>query len=522
MSSTGEEDDDFDLPPVASDDVLTGAAADSADAENHPKSLPRILRYAKLIGEHGSHIEQRLTAEIDELCPELALNKAWAATLDVNTALALATELDHRAVEDSAPNLRSLSDCVRLVALPAPAGRLYFEHYLRVAKALVLSLEVIRGGGEQLCCELEGFTFGWAALPACSHIAVKHASAAANAILLGSRMVEYRIAAARQEGIQAQKEEQRWKAEAARKKVEPSGQMPTEDEKLPSDHVIVARLTADEMKNFRLKEILGPLKNLVNVPLPLVTVPPLHEVRSKLLLEFPYAERVIDLVLSDLVGRRVVQLRPIILVGEPGGGKSRFARSLGQALGLHVWRTDCSRADAAFAGTDRRWHTAEPCHPFLAVVRSKTANPMVLLDELEKAPSSSNVSVGRLWDCLLSFTESETSARYPDPALQINVDLSRLSFIATVNNLDPLPGPIRDRFVVVTFPKPGAEDLDALLPAVLVDLAKERGLDQRWIRTLDENEHTAVARLWRGGSVRRLRRIVDVILRERDLSATRN
>jgi len=522
MSSTGDEDDDFDLPPAASDDVLTGAAADSADSENHLKNLPRILRYAKLVGEHGSHIEQRLTAEIDELCPELALNKAWAATLDVNTALALATELDHRAVEDNTPNLRSLSDCVRLVALPAPAGRLYFEHYLRVAKALVLSLDVIRGGGEQLCCELEGFTFGWAALPACSHIAVKHASAATNAILLGSRMVDYRIAAARQEGIQAQKEEQRWRDEAARKKVKPSGQMQTEEEMLPPDHVIVARLTADEMKNFRLKEIIGPLKNVVNVPLPLVTVPPLQEVRSKLLLGFPYAERVIDLVLSDLVGRRVVQLRPIILVGEPGGGKSRFARSLGQALGLHVWRTDCSRADAAFAGTDRRWHTAEPSHPFLAVVRSKTANPMVLLDELEKAPSSSNLSVGRLWDCLLSFTDVESSARYPDPALQINVDLSRLSFVATVNNLDPLPSTIRDRFVVVTFPKPGAGDLDALLPAVMVDLAKERELDQRWIQPLDEAEHVAVAKLWQGGSVRRLRRIVEIILRERDLSATRN
>jgi hypothetical protein len=75
---------------------------------------------------------------------------------------------------------------------------------------------------------------------------------------------------------------------------------------------------------------------------------------------------------------------------------------------------------------------------------------------------------------------------------------------------------------VVTFPKPTAGDLDALLPAVIADLARERGLDQSWVQPLDGAEHTAVARHWRGGSVRRLRRIVDAILRDRDVRATRN
>jgi len=521
MSNAGDDGDDFELPAVARDDLLTGAAADSADSENHLKNMPRILRYAKLVGDHARHVEQRLIAEIDELCPDLALNTAWAVALDVDTGLALATELDRRAAQYNDPNLRSLSDCVRLLCLPATRGGLHFQHYFRVAKALLLSFEIIRDRDEELCCDMERFAFGWAALPACAHISVGHASAAENALMLGSRMVEHRIAAAWREATQAQEQKVRLMEEAEQERTEISRETPAKEENLPSDHLIVARLSADEMKNNRLKEILASLKNVVNVPLPLVMVPPLHEVRSKLLLEFPYAERVIDLILSDLVGRRIVQLRPMILVGEPGGGKTRFVRSLGQALNLHVWRTDCSRGDAAFGGTDRRWHSAEPCHPLLAVARSKTASPLVLLDELEKAPSSSTSNAGRLWDCLLSFTEAETSARHFDPALQVNLDLSRISFVATANSLDPLPSPIRDRFLAVRFPKPGAADIDSLLPAVMVDLIKERGLDQRWIWPLDEHEHVAVAKLWQGGSVRRLRRIVEVILRERDLSATR-
>jgi ATP-dependent Lon protease len=190
-------------------------------------------------------------------------------------------------------------------------------------------------------------------------------------------------------------------------------------------------------------------------------------------------------------------------------------------LGVSVWRSDASRSDgASFGGTDRRWYSAEPCHAFLAIAQGRIANPLVLIDEIEKA--ATRTDNGRLWDVLLGFLEPETNSRYPDPALQINLDLSHVSYVATANRLDPLPGPIRDRFRVVTFPKPTSKDLDALLPAVLADLAKERGLDPSWMTPLDGVEHEAVAKHWPGGSVRRLRRVVEAVLRERDIRASRN
>jgi ATP-dependent Lon protease len=523
--STTDDADDIDLPAAADDAVSTGAAADSSDWDERLKDLPRLLRYAMLVTDSADHVEQRLIAEIDELCPQLPHNAAWAAALGVDAGLVLAAELDHRAVTQNEPNLRSLADCVRLLCLPTPRDRTYFEGHRRVGKALIQAFQAAsRHAEEELCCDLEHFVFGWAALPACTDLLRRGTSAARNAGFVGNRMAEHRVAAAANAVRHKVKEEEerRRKKEAEEKAVEVSDQTSLAGAQAAPDHyLMVARLSSEEMKNTKLKDILGPLKSVINVPLPLVPVPPLHEVRSKLLFEFPYAMDAIDFALADLVGRTTVRLRPLLLVGDPGGGKSRFSRRLGEVLGLSVWREDASRADGAtFGGTDRRWYSAEPCHPFLAIAQGKIANPLVLIDEIEKAATRSDY--GRLWDCLLGFLETETSARYPDPALQTNLDLSHASFVATANSLDPLPSPIRDRFRVIRFPKPSADDLDALLPAVIADLARERGLDGSWIPPLDGAEHAAVARNWRGGSVRRLRRVVEAILRERDLRATRN
>jgi ATP-dependent Lon protease len=522
MSAT--ENDDLGLPPTADDAVSTGAAADSADWHDRLKGLPRLLRYAMLIMNRAAHIEERLIAEINELCPQLPQNAAWAALQRLDTGLALAAELDRRAVTQNQPSLRSFADCVRLVCLPTPRDVLYFEEYRRVGKALVHAFHVTSGYAErQLCCDLERFTFGWAALAACTDLLPKGVSAAMNAAFLGSRIAEHRISAAKAAARSKAKEEEerRKKQEAEENAAAAEQHASAAADRIPDHHLMVSRLSYQDMKNTKLKDILGPLKNIINTALPLVQVPPLHEVRNALVFEFPYAVDVIDFALADLVGRVTIHLRPLLLVGDPGGGKSRFARRLGETLGVSIWREDASRSDGAvFGGTDRRWYSAEPCHAFLAIAQGKIANPLVLIDEIEKAGTRSDY--GRLWDCLLGFLEPETNARYPDPALQTTLDLSQVSYVATANSLDPLPSPIRDRFRVARFRKPTADDLDALLPAVMADLARERGLDQSWVPPLDGLERCAVAQHWRGGSVRRLRRIVEAILRERDINATRN
>jgi ATP-dependent Lon protease len=242
--------------------------------------------------------------------------------------------------------------------------------------------------------------------------------------------------------LQRFEEEGKNEKKAAEAKAEAAGMGKDEgpESAIPEDRFVVCRLKEAVMKNPKMKEILTLLRSIINTALPLVPVPPLHEVRNKLLFEFPYAEGVIDFALTDPVGHRTVRLRPLLLVGDPGAAKSRFAsradsvKSSASTCGVPMQAAPMARRSVA---PTSGWYSAEPCHQFLAIAQAKHANPLIMIDEIEKA--GTRADYGRLWDCLLGFLEPETASRYPDPALQTTLDLSHVSFMATANSVEPLP-----------------------------------------------------------------------------------
>jgi len=525
------DDDDADVPlsrdAIDPDAIVDGAAADSADSDHeHLRGLPRLLRYAMLARNNVDEtVTHRLVAEIDEFCPNLSQNGDWATAQNSETGFALAAELDRLAVVRDLPSLRSLSDCVRLLILMLPCGATRFGAYRRVARAMILAFRQLEASlDDDRCAEIERIVYGFAALPAAigANDDARSWPAISSAAHLGEQSARHRVRAAVVRTTQSVRRQIERQTEAAGPKDLPAVDATTPDppvsEAVAPNQVIVARIDQKELKTLKFVE---PFRHVLNNALPLVETHALDRVRAALIAEFPYAVEVVDFVLTDLIGRPTVRLRPLLLVGEPGGGKSRFARRLGEQLGVAIWRTDASQSDGnVFAGTDRRWNSAEPCHPLLAIARGRIANPIILIDEIEKAGTRSDN--GRLWDCLLGLLEPETSARYPDPALQTPLDLSHVNYIATANTLDPLPSPLLDRFRMVAFPKPTLDDLDALLPGLIEAIAEDRGIDKRWITPLDAHERASIAAVWRGGSVRRLRRVLEAILQIRDRTAPRH
>jgi ATP-dependent Lon protease len=141
---------------------------------------------------------------------------------------------------------------------------------------------------------------------------------------------------------------------------------------------------------------------------------------------------------------------------------------------------------------------------------------MILVDEIDKAgQSNQNGSLAR---ALLPFLEPENARAYPDPYAQSECDLSYVNFLLTANDATLLSGPLRDRLRIVELPQPAIEHLPQLARSIVADIAMTRGGDGRWFPPLEDHELAIAETLWRGGSVRRLRAVVERLLAYREKS----
>ncbi len=255
-------------------------------------------------------------------------------------------------------------------------------------------------------------------------------------------------------------------------------------------------------------------------PLPLRRMPELPVVRGRLIAEFPYAVTIVDAVLEGLSSRPNVHLRPIILLGAPGSGKTRFARRLTEELGAPYELFSCGGlSDSAIGGTARRWSSGEPSLAVMAVCRHECAGPVVILDEIEKIGTGRRN--GNVHDVLIGLFEPETSRRWHDPYLQAHCDLSHVSWLMTANSLEPIPAALRDRCRILSFPIPGTDHLPLIAPRILQRLYIEKGYDPRWATSLEGFELDALASFWTGGSIRRLERLVEGLREARERTRRR-
>ena len=256
--------------------------------------------------------------------------------------------------------------------------------------------------------------------------------------------------------------------------------------------------------------------------LPLVRGNDPVEVRKVLLDEFPYAEEAVDALCRDLVGKPFARIRPTMLHGYAGGGKTRLARRFAELTGLpSTIYNASSTADSSWAGTSRQWSSARISIVLQSTVAWLQANGVMIIDEADKCGESRHN--GRFSDALLPFLERESSSRIYDPALECEVDLSGHSYILTCNDLHLVPAPLRDRCRIVKIGHPRKEHLPRIARTMVADLRAERETDEHWMPDLDAEELELLARRWRGGSsMRVLARIVDLIVTLRDALATRN
>jgi ATP-dependent Lon protease len=279
-------------------------------------------------------------------------------------------------------------------------------------------------------------------------------------------------------------------------------------------------------KSTKLNNYNSAYKDLIDARLPLVVARDVASIRAALHAEFPHATVAVDLLIRDLREGQPVTLKPVILLGSVGTGKSRLVRRLADLLlpRMYVHRVDASSTtDGQFGGTSKSWGNTEASVPMRAIAQARIANPIVMIDEIEKASAGVHSNGGRLWDSLIAFLDRETSARYRDKSLDAEVDLSAVSYVCCANDVTRLPTPLRDRFRIIRVPSPTLAHLPALAANVMRDLSVDdetRSHDA----PLADDELAVIGKAWSkaGFSMRKLQKIVGATLEARDQYAMRH
>ena len=224
-------------------------------------------------------------------------------------------------------------------------------------------------------------------------------------------------------------------------------------------------------------------------PLPLVTWPQSLSWAKMLRQEFPWMEAAIGAlerqqVLAQRLGADSLRLRPLLLLGPAGTGKTRFLRRLGDTMGAPTLFVPLAGANdnMLLKGTARGWSSARPGFLVEMMLERQCPNPMVILDEIDKVGLGRQN--GRVWETLLTFLEP-ASSRVLDEFLLGEVDYSAISWVATANSLEDLPGPLRSRWEIIRVGLPQAEDFDRILENVRRDVAREYGVDTVALPNLD-------------------------------------
>jgi ATP-dependent Lon protease len=283
----------------------------------------------------------------------------------------------------------------------------------------------------------------------------------------------------------------------------------------------------EEMEKFQMLETGSPEYSVTRNYLDWITLLPWGK-HSKDKLDLKRARRVLD---RDHYGLKDVKERIleflavgihkgeiagsiILLVGPPGVGKTSIGRSIADALGRRFYRFSVGgiRDEAEIKGHRRTYIGAMPGKFLQAVKDAGTANPVIMLDEIDKIGASYH---GDPASALLEVLDPEQNVDFLDHYLDLRFDLSKVLFVCTANQTDTIPGPLLDRMEVIQLSGYIADEKLAIAKKYLLPRQLQRaGLDKGAVKLGTKTLRALIEGYARDAGVRRLEKQLAKIVRK--------
>lgn len=151
-----------------------------------------------------------------------------------------------------------------------------------------------------------------------------------------------------------------------------------------------------------------------------------------------------------------LELTPMLLLGPPGVGKTHFAQQLAELLGTGMNLVPMSSMTAGWllSGSSSQWRGSRPGKVFEALVDGQYANPVIVVDEIDKASADAQYDpLGALY----SLLEHDTAQQFVDEFAEVPIDASQVVWVTTANDERNIPEPILNRMNVFQIESPTLE-----------------------------------------------------------------
>ena len=198
-----------------------------------------------------------------------------------------------------------------------------------------------------------------------------------------------------------------------------------------------------------------------------------------------------------------LELMPILLLGDPGIGKTHFATQLARLLGTayHYVAMSSLTAGWILSGASSQWKNAKPGKVFDALVHGSYANPVIAVDEIDKATGDSQYDpLGALYALL----EHDTAQTFIDEFAEIPINAGHVIWIATANDACTIPEPILNRMNVYEIPPPDLEGARRIAQSIYHEIRSAHGWGLRFPAELGDAALDAL----RHASPREMRRAI--------------